>query len=250
MTNNNIYFVANWKMYGNLTSLNALNKVINISRSKFFKKAKFIYCPPFTLLEQFVKKTRNTKIEVGAQDCHFVNGSGPHTGMISANQIKKLGTKYIILGHSEKRSDGDTNQIINKKILISIKEKLKVILCVGETLKDKKNKKEINVLKTQLNSCLKNLKQKKNIIIAYEPVWSIGTGRVPSNAEIYKNVKFIKNFIKKKFKKKNVVVLYGGSVNQKNIGILKKINNIDGFLIGGASQNYNKLIDIVKKTII
>ncbi len=106
------------------------------------------------------------------------------------------------------------------------------------------------MLKTQLNSCLKNLKQKKNIIIAYEPVWSIGTGRVPSNAEIYKNVKFIKNFIKKKFKKKNVVVLYGGSVNQKNIGILKKINNIDGFLIGGASQNYNKLIDIVKKTII
>ena len=244
MTNNNIYFVANWKMYGNLTSLNALNKVINISRSKFFKKAKFIYCPPFTLLDQFVKKTRNTNIEVGAQDCHFVNGSGPYTGMISANQIKKLGTKYIILGHSEKRSDGDTNQIINKKILISIKEKLKIILCIGETLKDKKNKNEINVIKTQLNSCL------KNIIIAYEPVWSIGTGRVPSNAEIYKNVKFIKNFIKKKFKKKNVVVLYGGSVNQKNIGILKKINNIDGFLIGGASQNYNKLIDIVKKTII
>ena len=88
MTNNNIYFVANWKMYGNLTSLNALNKVINISRSKFFKKAKFIYCPPFTLLDQFVKKTINTKIEVGAQDCYFVNGSGPHTGMISANQIK------------------------------------------------------------------------------------------------------------------------------------------------------------------
>ena len=137
MTNNNIYFVANWKMYGNLTSLNALNKVINISRSKFFKKAKFIYCPPFTLLDQFVKKTRNTKIDVGAQDCHFVNGSGPYTGMISANQIKKLGTKYIILGHSEKRSDGDTNQIINKKILISIKEKLKVILCVGETLKER-----------------------------------------------------------------------------------------------------------------
>ena len=97
---------------------------------------------------------------------------------------------------------------------------------------------------------LKKFKTKKNIIIAYEPVWSIGTGRVPSNADIYKNVKFIKNFIKRKFKNKNIVVLYGGSVNPKNIGILKKINNIDGFLIGGASQNYNKFIDIVKKTII
>ena len=104
MTNNNIYFVANWKMYGNLTSLNALNKVINISRSKFFKKAKFIYCPPFTLLDQFVKKTRNTKIEVGAQDCHFVNGSGPYTGMISANQIKKLLKFYCENSDFEKKS--------------------------------------------------------------------------------------------------------------------------------------------------
>jgi len=249
MTNNNMYFVANWKMYGSIKSVNSLKKVISYSKIKKHK-LNIIYCPPYTLIKSFKDKTKNSNIKIGAQDCHFVNGSGPYTGMISANQIKKLGTKYIILGHSEKRSDGDTNRIINKKILISIKEKLKVILCVGETLKDKKNKKEINVLKTQLNSCLKNLKQKKNIIIAYEPVWSIGTGRVPSNADIYKNVKFIKNFIKKKFKNKNIVVLYGGSVNQKNIGILKKINNIDGFLIGGASQNYNKFIDIVKKTII
>ena len=164
--------------------------------------------------------------------------------------MKSIGAKYIILGHSEKRSEGDTDQIINKKILIANKEKLKIILCVGETYKEKKNKVVLNVLKKQLNSSLKNLKKFNNIILAYEPIWSIGTGRIPLNSEITKNVNFIKIILKKKYKIQNIKVLYGGSVNQNNINILKKINNIDGFLIGGASQNYNKLIDIVKKTII
>ena len=250
MTNNNIYFVANWKMYGNLRSLNTLKKVINFSKLKLSRKVKIVYCPPYTLIEQFIKKTNNSQIQIGAQDCHFINNHVAFTGRISANQLKMLGTKYIILGHSEKRLDGDTNHIINKKIIVATKEKLKVILCVGETLKDKRDRNITRVIKKQLNSCLKKIKKLDNIIIAYEPVWSIGTGHVPTNLEIYKNVNFIKKFLNQKFKIEKLKVLYGGSVNQKNIKTLSKINNINGFLIGGASQSANKLIDIVKKAII
>ena len=111
MTNNNMYFVANWKMFGNLSSLNSLNKVFNLSKNKLFSKYKIVYCPPYTLINEFVKKTKKTKIIVGAQDCHQINNTGPFTGSVSAKQIKKLGTKYVILGHSEKRSSGDTNPV-------------------------------------------------------------------------------------------------------------------------------------------
>ena len=198
MTNNNMYFVANWKMFGNLSSVHTLNKVIKLTKNKRFTKFRIIYCPPYTLINEFVKKTKKNKILVGAQDCHHVNSVGPFTGSVSANQIKNLGAKYIILGHSEKRSSGDTNQIVNKKIISALSENLKVILCIGETLDQKKKGLTKNVILKQLSDCLKNIKNLKNIVIAYEPIWSIGTGKILDYLELDNIITKIKNTLKKK----------------------------------------------------
>ena len=154
MTNNNTYFVANWKMYGHLRTLNSLKKVINLSKSWKFKKKKLIYCPPFTLIDALVNKVKNSKISVGAQDCHQNENEGSFTGHISAYQLKKLGVKYVILGHSEKRKDGDTNAKINKKIKSAINQNLRIILCVGETIDQFKKNKTTYVIKDQITNSL------------------------------------------------------------------------------------------------
>ena len=137
-----------------------------------------------------------------------------------------------------------------EKIISSIKQKLKIIFCFGETLKQKKRNETNNVLKKQISEGLKNIKKIDNILFAYEPVWSIGTGVVPKISDLQIQMRILKKFISKKFKSKNPVLLYGGSVNQKNAILFKQINEIEGFLVGGASQNSNKFIDIIKKTII
>ena len=174
-----MYFIANWKMYGNLNSLKSIKKVIKLSNKKKFKKAKIVYCPPYTLLNNFSQLTKNTRIVTGAQNCHEEEFSGPFTGFVSPHMIASLGVKYIIIGHSENRSMGETNLSINKKITSSIKQKLKVIFCIGETFKEKKRKQTSYILKKQITEGLKNIKKIDNIVFAYEPVWAIGTGIIP-----------------------------------------------------------------------
>ena len=244
MTNKYMYFVANWKMFGNLKSINTLNKVIKFSKSKEIKKGRLIYCPPYTLLASFLKKFENCLIDIGAQNCHENDNYGPHTGFINSRMLKSIGANYVILGHSENRKKGETDKLINLKIKSAIKVKLKVIFCIGETLTEKKRGKTRLILSKQIRLGLDKIKKRSNIFIAYEPVWSIGTGHIPKPKELEQIVKFIK----KKFKDKSPKILYGGSVSPQNISDLKKINSLDGFLIGGASQNSKKFIDIVKKT--
>ena len=250
MTNKYMYFIANWKMFGDLKSLKSLNKVINFSSKYKKKKFKLIYCPPYTLLDSFSKKIKKTRIELGAQNCHFEISNGPFTGSISPSMLKNIGSNYVIIGHSENRNIGDTDSQINKKINSSIKSGLKIIFCIGETLIQKKKKKTNQILSKQILKGLFKINNLNKILIAYEPVWSIGTGAVPRSFELEKNITFIKKILKNKFRIKNPKVLYGGSVNAKNAKNLAAINNIDGFLIGGASQKANNFIDIVKKTII
>ncbi len=245
---NNIYLVANWKMYGGPSNLKSLNKVINLRKLKKYRKANIIYFPPFTLISNLVSKFKKTNISVGGQNCHYQENYGSFTGSISPKMLKDLGCKYVILGHSENRILGDTDEIINKKIQSALNKKLKIIFCIGETLSEKKSKLTFSVLKRQINKGLKRIKNFQKIIIAYEPVWSIGTGIIPKNKELETNVGKIRNIFSKKTKKK-MLILYGGSVNSKNISILKNISGIDGFLIGSASQNSKKFIDIIKKTI-
>ena len=233
-------------MFGDLRALNSLDKVIKFLKSNKKNKLKIIYCPPNTLIRSFVKKLKKTKIEIGAQNCHHSYDYGAYTGQVNSIMLKNVGSKYIILGHSENRQLGETDNLINLKIKNAIKSGLKVIFCIGETLKQRKEKKTNQILKKQINKGLKSIKNKSQIMIAYEPVWSIGTGVIPKEAALTQTILFIKSRFKNKYPK----ILYGGSVNGNNIEKLKKIPNIDGFLIGGASQNSKKFIDIIKKTII
>ena len=248
MTNNNIYFIANWKMFGSIKSVNSLNRVIRYSKTKKLK-AKIIYCPPYTLIKSFMDKTKNSNIKIGAQDCHIQPKYGPYTGAISSKMIKALKCDFVIIGHSETRAEND-NKKINLKIKSALNEKLNVIFCIGEKLTDKKNNKTKAVLKIQILEGLKNIKNLNKVLIAYEPVWSIGTGIIPTEYDLEKNIKFIKDTLKTSKKLMKPKILYGGSVNPKNIKNLRRINNIDGFLIGGASTNEKIFIDIMKKSII
>ncbi len=237
-------------MFGDKKSLNSLNKVIKLSKINKNNKFKLIYCPPYTLLDLFYKKLKNTSIEVGAQNCHENEIYGAYTGSINSKMIKNVGAKYVIIGHSENRSDGESDILINKKIKSSIKNGLKIIFCIGETLSQRKKKLTNKILTNQITKGLSNVKKLSNVLFAYEPIWSIGTGVIPNKDDLEKDIIFIKNKLRNNFKLKNAKVLYGGSVNPKNIAILKKINIIDGFLVGGASQDSKKFIDIVKKTVI
>ena len=239
-----MYFVANWKMYGNLSSINTLNKVIKFSKSKEINKGRLIYCPPYTLISSFSKKFRNCQIGIGGQNCHESESYGPYTGFVNSRMLKNAGAHFVIIGHSENRVNGDNDKLINLKIKSALEAKLKVIFCIGETLSEKRKKMTKSILSKQIKQGLYKIKNKSNIFIAYEPVWAIGSGLVPKSEDLLKIV----NFIKSKFKGKLPKVLYGGSVNPQNINNLKEINNIDGFLIGGASQNAKNFIDIVKKT--
>jgi triosephosphate isomerase (TIM) len=244
MTNKYMYFIANWKMYGDLKSLNTLDNVIKFSKSKEINKGRLIYCPPYTLISSFLKKFKNCLIDIGGQNCHESESYGPYTGFINSRMLKNIGANYVIIGHSENREKGENNKLINLKIKSALKAKLKVIFCIGETTIDKRKRRTRSILSKQIKVGLSKIKNKRNVFIAYEPVWAIGTGIIPKSKDLLKTIKFIKS----KFKDKSQKVLYGGSVNPQNIKNLKEINNIDGFLIGGSSQNSKKFIDIVKKT--
>ncbi len=244
MTNKYMYFIANWKMFGDLRTLNSLDSVIKFSKNNKNTKFRIVYCPPNTLIRPLSKRLKKTNLDVGAQNCHESDVYGAYTGHVNSKMLKNVGAKYVILGHSENRQSGETDKLINLKIKSAIKSNLKVIFCIGETLSEKRKKITNKVLAKQITNGLKSVRNISNIIIAYEPVWSIGTGLIPNSNDLLNSISYIKS----KFNKKTPKVLYGGSVNNKNIVQLKDINIIDGFLIGGASQNSKKFIDIIRKT--
>ena len=241
------YFIANWKMFGDFSSLKIINSVNNYINKTKSKKNKVIFCVPSTLISHFSDKLKKSNIFIGAQNCHYLDEYGPYTGSINSKMIKSAGAKYVILGHSENRIEGDTDKLINNKIKSAIKNNLVVIFCVGETLKQRKQNLTKKILSMQIDKGLKLVKSLKKIIVSYEPVWSIGTEIIPTHKELNKTVSFIRYKLNKKFNNKHSVkIIYGGSVNAKNIGELVTIQGINGFLIGGASQSGKKFIDILK----
>ena len=250
MTNKLKYFVGNWKMFGDFSYILILNR-LHAFCTKFHKrnkKYKVIFCVPNTLIYFFTKKFKSKFVYIGAQNCHHHDSYGPFTGCESAAMIKKIGAKYVILGHSENRMTGDTNKIIKNKIKNAMDQKLNIIFCIGENLKQKRLNKTYSVLKKQIKESVQKKCNPKNFLFAYEPVWSIGTGNIPKPLDLVKTFRFIKKELKKTFgAKKSFTVLYGGSVSDKNIRIFSSISEIDGFLIGGASRSSKNFIDIIKK---
>ena len=242
------YFIGNWKMFGVPKSINIIKKINNfVKKDKNTKKYRAIITPPYTLLENFSKQFKKTNIRIGAQNCFHKDMFSSNTGAISPYMLKNIGAEYIIIGHSDNRAEGDTNSMIKNKISYALKNKLKVIFCIGENKTQKNNKQTFNVLKKQLISALEKKFNINQIIVAYEPIWSIGTGTIPKNVELLNTIVFIKKTLMEIFKSKKVSpVLYGGSVDGSNIAQFITLPIIDGFLIGGASKSSKKFIDIIK----
>tara|TARA_Y100000741_G_scaffold292111_1_gene232291 strand:+ start:3105 stop:3863 length:759 start_codon:yes stop_codon:yes gene_type:complete len=248
MTNKLKLFIGNWKMFGDFGSFKIVNSINKFAiKNKKFNNKKIVICVPNTLIHFFKKKLKKKIISIGAQNCHENEKYGPFTGSVSAFMLKKMGAEYIILGHSENRQEGEVNSLIKKKIISSLKQKLNVIFCIGETSKDKSKGRTFPILRSQIKGSLEKKFNMNKIILAYEPVWSIGTNKIPKKNDLENTIKYIKKFFKKNFKTtKTPKVLYGGSVNSKNIKLFSSITDIDGFLIGGASQSSKKFIDIIK----
>jgi len=249
MANNIKHFIGNWKMFGVPNSISILDKINQFVKSdkKFNSKYKTIITPPHTLVQSYAKFFLNKKILIGAQNCYHKDNFGANTGAISPLMLKSVGAKYIIIGHSDNRSEGDTDAMLKCKVENSLNNKLKVVFCIGENKEHKLKKKTFKVLEGQIKNALDKKINFKDIIIAYEPIWSIGTGQIPEANDLLKTTIFIKKVLKNIFKKKfSPTVLYGGSVDGKNIKQFKQLNEIDGFLIGGASKSDKNFIDIIK----
>ena len=237
--------IANWKM--NPKTLSQAIKLAEISDRK-----NVILCPPFVFLNEIGKKLK--KSELGAQNCHWEK-EGAFTGEISLKMLKNSGVKYVILGHSERRNYfKETDEIINRKIKAALKEKLKIILCVGSKKTGKIAEKEIKLqIKKSLNEIKKS--ETKNVIIAYEPVWAISTTKdsVVAVPEKTKEEKvFIKIFLNELFGKKNgrkIKIIYGGSVDGSNIKKFIEKSEMDGVLVGAASLKSKEIKKIIDSCI-
>ena len=241
------YFIGNWKMFGVPKSVNILNKINSFySKDKNRNKYRVIITPPYTLIETFSKYFKNKKISIGSQNCYQKDQFSSNTAAVSPYMLRSVGAKYTLIGHSDNRGEGDTDSMLKDKVEFALKNNLKVVFCIGENKSEKKNNRTLAVLKKQLTNVLEKKFNKNNIIVAYEPIWSIGTGKIPGAEELKKTTVHIKKILKNIFKKNSPAVLYGGSVDGTNVEMFKQITEIDGFLIGGASKSSKKFIDIIK----
>lgn len=241
------YLFANWKMHKTvkeaLDYANCIKDKINDT-----KNIEVAIFPPFTAIESFSKLVVNSSIKVGAQNMHYEE-KGAFTGEISPIMLNEFGVKYVLIGHSERRHIfNEGNEFINKKVISAISHGLVPVLCVGETLEERMNNKTEEVIKEQLEKGLKDVTT-KNFIIAYEPVWAIGTG-VNATPEQAKQVhEFIRIFLAELFKDssfKDISVLYGGSIKVDNFESLAKVEDIDGGLVGGASLDCDAFATLYK----
>tara|TARA_B100000575_G_scaffold245196_1_gene209693 strand:+ start:1413 stop:2129 length:717 start_codon:yes stop_codon:yes gene_type:complete len=234
-------------MYGVPKSVSILNRINSYySKDKNRHKYKIVITPPYTLIESYSRYFKNKRISIGAQNCYQKEQFSSNTAAVSPYMLKSVGAKYTLVGHSDNRGEGDTGAMLKDKVKYAIKNNLKVVFCIGENKTEKKNKKTLSVLKRQLIEVLEKKFNKNYIIVAYEPIWSIGTGKIPTSGELKKTTIHIKKVLKGIFKENSPAVLYGGSVDGNNVKMFREIKEIDGFLIGGASKTSKKFIDIIK----
>ena len=208
-----------------------IDKISNITTNH-----KLIVCPSFTNIS-----LTPSNITLGAQNVSST-GEGAYTGEVSAKQLSSYNVKYTIVGHSERRIKESLEEV-NDKVIELFNNNITPILCIGETAEERKDRRVETVLEKELLSVIENLSQdqQEKLIVAYEPIWSIGTGIIPTNEEIIEVIKYIKSLLP------NSKVLYGGSVNEENVNILKKIAEIDGYLIGGLSLKPDKIQVLLDK---
>ncbi|NQT23433.1 MAG: triose-phosphate isomerase [Candidatus Omnitrophica bacterium] len=243
---------GNWKMHKTVDESIELTNAIKRSIYEI-EDVETVLCPPFTSLSDVNEMIMDTNIKLGAQNCYWLN-EGAYTGEIAPKMLKSVGCAYVIIGHSERRAMfGETNETVNKKIVAALKEGLKPIMCVGEKLKEREANKTFDVIKDHVEGGLKGIagEDMKNIVIAYEPVWAIGTGKIATPKQAEEVHKFIRELILKMYDKSVAEALriqYGGSVKPDNVEGIMKEADVDGALVGGASLKADSFADLIKKT--
>ena len=235
--------VANWKM--NLGIKESLSLASHISRKiKNNKNKKFILLPTLHTLATLIKQKSLNEVLFGAQDCSQFD-IGAYTGEVSADMIKEMGCKYVLLGHSERRKNNhENNKVLRKKLTLVNNASIKTIFCVGEELIAYNNKNSKETIRKQLSNVFPEEFDFKKLVIAYEPVWAIGKNKTPKMHEIESISNFIKKLFSKKYAVSNIPILYGGSVNTSNSRDIFFLKNIDGALVGGASLKASEFIKI------
>jgi triosephosphate isomerase len=242
---------GNWKMNRGTPeeAKDMLKKLI--PKVKKVKTVEIVICAPFTALQSAIEIAKNTNIKIGAQNMYFEE-KGAYTGEISPIFLKALGCEFVILGHSERRNIfKETDELINKKLKTALSIGLKPIVCIGEHLNERESGKTKEIIEYQMTETFKNLNsdQMKKTIIAYEPIWAIGTGKTATPEQAEEIHLFIREFLSKKYDKDTsdtVRIQYGGSINPSNAHELFKKTNIDGGLVGGASLQVDSLTEIIK----
>lgn len=213
-------------------------------------EAEIILCVPYTDLFYSLLTAQNTNIKIGAQNMHWEE-SGAYTGEVSGEMLKCIGVEYVIIGHSERRQYfNETDETVNKKVKAALRNALKPIVCVGETLEQREAGKTEEVITSQTKLALEGLteEQVQNTIIAYEPIWAIGTGKTATAEDANNSIKDIRNEIRKNYGQniaENVIIQYGGSVKASNAKELFSTSDIDGGLVGGASLKVEEFANIV-----
>jgi triosephosphate isomerase (TIM) len=228
---------GNWKMNGLKASTTEFEAML-AGAPELAAKADLLVCPPATLIAAFAEKARGSKnLTIGAQDCH-PKASGAHTGDISAEMLADAGASAIIVGHSERRADhGESDALVRQKAEAAWRAGLTAIVCIGETRQQRDTGQALTICHGQLDGSLPDKATSSNLVVAYEPVWAIGTGLTPTVADVEQVHRFIREFLTTRFNGDGakIRILYGGSVKPSNAAELMAVANVNGALVGGAS---------------
>ena len=241
---------GNWKR--NMLPNETINFIEGLSQEIKDVKNEIILCVPYTDLFYALLTAQNTNIKIGAQNMHWKE-KGAYTGEISGQMLKSIGVEYVIIGHSERRQYfAETDETVNLKVKSALENNLKPIICVGETLEQREHGETEKIIESQIKLALKDLRKEqiRAIIIAYEPVWAIGTGKTATPEEANNVIKYIRKQIKELYNEEiaeNIIIQYGGSVKASNAEELFNMSDIDGALVGGASLNFKEFSEIVNK---
>ncbi len=238
---------GNWKMNGLKSSVAELEAILR-GAAEPARKADLMICPPATLITAFAACVAGSPLRIGAQDCH-PQASGAHTGDISAEMLADAGATAVIVGHSERRTDHhDTDEIVRAKALAAWRARLMAIVCIGETRAQRDASETLPVLERQLAGSLPDGATVENLVIAYEPVWAIGTGLTPTPDDVAQAHRFIRQWLTQRFggTAEGIRVLYGGSVKPSNARELLGVENVDGALVGGASLKAADFLGIAR----
>jgi triosephosphate isomerase (TIM) len=239
---------GNWKMNGLRGSSAELDRMIEGANAALAAHTDFLICPPATLVAAFAERARGSNIAIGGQDCH-PKASGAHTGDLSAEMLADAGATAVIVGHSERRADhGETDAVVRAKAEAALRAKLTAIVCVGETRAEREGNQTLAVVARQLSGSVPDGATPSTVVVAYEPVWAIGTGLTPTVADVAEVHGMIRRELVKRFgaSAEGIRILYGGSVKPENAGELLRAGDVDGALIGGASLKAADFLGIAR----